>query len=52
MARMQSELQGIMKALKGSPCDDIPTGDVGLPADAIIQWDAMEHGSRIKDYNS
>ena len=34
MARMQAELQGIMRALKGLPFDDIPIGDAGLPADA------------------
>ena len=48
---MISELQGILKALKGSPFDDIPTGDAGLPADALTQWAEMEPWKRIKDYN-
>ena len=50
-ARVQSELQGSMKALTGSPpFDDIPTGNAGRIADAIIQWDEMERGKRISDY--
>ena len=37
--RMDVDLQGAMKAFKGSPLDDVPTGDAGFSAYAIIQWD-------------
>ena len=50
LARMDVDLQGAMKACKGSPLDDVPTGDAGFPADAIIQGDIMEPGMRIQDY--
>ena len=30
LARMDVELQGVMKALKGSPLDVVPTGDAGF----------------------
>ena len=49
LARMDVDLQGAMKAFKGSPLDDVPTGDAGFPADAIILWDLMEPGMRIRD---
>jgi hypothetical protein len=49
LARMDVDLQGAMKAFKGSPLDDVPTGDAGFPVDAIIQWDLMEPGMRIRD---
>ena len=48
--RKNVDLQGAMKAFKGSPLDDVPTGDAGFPADAIIQWDLMEPGMLIRDY--
>ena len=47
---MGVDLQGAMKAFKGSPLDDVPTGGAGFPADAIIQWDLMEPEMRIRDY--
>ena len=46
---MDVDLQGAMKAFKGAPLDDVPTGDAGFPADAIILWDLMEPGMRIRD---
>ena len=48
---MDVDVQGAMRAFKGSPLDDVPTGDAGFPADAIVHWDLMEPGKRIKDYN-
>ena len=51
LARMEKDMQGAMKALKGSPLDDAPTGYAGFVADAIIQWNCMEPGKLIKDYN-
>ena len=50
LARVDVDLQGAMRAFKGSTLDDVPTGDAGFPADGIIQWDLMEPGMRIKDY--
>ena len=50
LARMEVDVQGAMRALEGSPLYGAPTGDVGFLADAIIQWDVMEPGKRIKDY--
>ena len=50
LARIQVDVQGVMRALQGSPFDDVPTGAAGFPVDALIQWGEMETGKRIKDY--
>ena len=47
---METGFRGLLQAVKGSPYDDVHTGEVGLPADALIQWDEIEQGTRIQDY--
>ena len=49
LARIDVDVQGALRAFKGSPLDDVPTGDAGHSADAIIQWDLVD-GKRVKDY--
>ena len=49
LARMDVDVQGALKAFKGSPLDDVPTGDAGHSADAIVQWDLID-GKKVKDY--
>jgi hypothetical protein len=49
LARMDVDVQGALRAFKGSPLDDVPTGDAGHPADAIVQWDLID-GKKVKDY--
>ena len=44
MMRMEVNIKGVIQALKGSPFDDVPLEDCGLPADAIIRWDEIEPG--------
>ena len=38
MARMQLDLKSVLQAVKGTPLDVVPTGEAGLPAEAIIRW--------------
>ena len=47
--RTTVDTQASLQLVKG-PCDDAPTGEAGLPADAIIQWGKIESGKQIKDF--
>ena len=49
--RMEINISGVMQALKGSPVDDIPLEECGLPADAIVRWDEIEPGKFITEHS-
>ena len=51
MARAQTEFRGLLQAVQGPPDDDASIGEIGLTADALIQWGEVEPGMRINDYS-
>ena len=50
LQRINVDTEAVLQAVKGFPNDAAPTGEVGLPADAIIQWDEIDPGKRTQDF--